>query len=92
MATSILAWRIPGTEELGALQTIGSQRVGHDRSEVNQLYVYIYPLSLGPPSHASLSHPSRSSLSLPVKQTKGGEGFRMKEWSFIATIAGQGLP
>ena len=32
MAThfSILAWRIPGTEEPGELQSIGSQRVGHD--------------------------------------------------------------
>ena len=32
MATqsSILAWRIPWTEETGRLQSIGSQRVGHD--------------------------------------------------------------
>ena len=32
MAThsSILAWRIPGTEESGGLQSMGSQRVGHD--------------------------------------------------------------
>ena len=32
MAThsSILAWRIPWTEELGGLQSTGSQRVGHD--------------------------------------------------------------
>ena len=32
MATysSILAWRIPGTEEPGGLQSMGSQRVGHD--------------------------------------------------------------
>ena len=32
MAThsSILAWRIPWTEESGRLQSIGSQRVGHD--------------------------------------------------------------
>ena len=32
MAThsSILAWRIPQTEEPGRLQSIGSQRVGHD--------------------------------------------------------------
>ena len=32
MAThsSILAWRIPWTEELGGLQPMGSQRVGHD--------------------------------------------------------------
>ena len=32
MAThsSILAWRIPWTEEPGGLQSRGSQRVGHD--------------------------------------------------------------
>ena len=32
MAThsSILAWRIPWMEELGGLQSTGSQRVGHD--------------------------------------------------------------
>ena len=27
---SILAWRIPWTEEAGRLQSMGSQRVGHD--------------------------------------------------------------
>ena len=32
MAThsSVLAWRIPCTEELGGLQSMGLQRVGHD--------------------------------------------------------------
>ena len=32
MAThaSVLAWRIPWTEEPGKLQSMGSQRVGHD--------------------------------------------------------------
>ena len=32
MAThsSILDWRIPWTKELGGLQSMGSQRVGHD--------------------------------------------------------------
>ena len=32
MAThsSILAWRIPRTEEHGRLQSVGSQRVGHN--------------------------------------------------------------
>ena len=32
MAThsSILAWRIPWIEEIGRLQCMGSQRVGHD--------------------------------------------------------------
>ena len=28
--SSILAWRIPGTEESGGLQSMGSQTVGHD--------------------------------------------------------------
>ena len=30
---SILAWRIPWMDRPGRLQSIGSQRVGHDRSE-----------------------------------------------------------
>ena len=32
MAThfSVLAWKIPWTEEPGSLQSMGSQRVGHD--------------------------------------------------------------
>ena len=35
MAThsSILAWRISGTEEPGGLQSMGLQRVGHDQSD-----------------------------------------------------------
>ena len=28
--SSILAWEIPWTEELGGLQSMGSQRVGHN--------------------------------------------------------------
>ena len=28
--SSILAWRNPGTEELGRLESLRSQRVGHD--------------------------------------------------------------
>ena len=36
MAThySILAWRIPGTEEPSGLPSMGPQRVGHDRSDL----------------------------------------------------------
>ena len=38
MAThsSILAWKIPWTEEPGGLQSIGSHRVGHDCSDLAQ--------------------------------------------------------
>ena len=28
--SSVLAWRIPGTGELGGLPSMGSHRVGHD--------------------------------------------------------------
>ena len=36
MAThsSVLAWRIPGTENPGGLPSMGSHRVGHDRSDL----------------------------------------------------------
>ena len=46
MAThsSILAWRIPQTEEPGRLQPVGSQRVGHDRGMAHFLY---WPSHLG---------------------------------------------
>ena len=39
MAThsSFLAWRIPWTEEPGRLQSMGSQRVGHDQATNNRL-------------------------------------------------------
>ena len=46
MAThsSILAWKIPWTEELGGLQSMGSQRVGHELTTNNNLN----PLSVSP--------------------------------------------
>ena len=31
---SVLAWRIPGTEEPGRLPSMGSHRVGHDWSDL----------------------------------------------------------
>ena len=42
MAThsSILAWRIPWTEEPGGLQSIRSQRVGHDWSNWACIHIY----------------------------------------------------
>ena len=35
---SILAWRIPCIEEPGGLQSIGSQRVGHDQSNLECMH------------------------------------------------------
>ena len=42
MAThsSILGWRIPGTEEPGGLQTMGKDRVRHDSSDLVSLHTH----------------------------------------------------
>ena len=44
MATqsSILAWRIPWTEEPGGLQSMGSQRVRHDRATNTHTPCHLY--------------------------------------------------
>ena len=34
MHSSVLAWRIPGMGEPGGLLSMGSHRVGHDRSDL----------------------------------------------------------
>ena len=41
MAThsSVLAWRIPGTGEPGGRPSLGSHRVGHDRSDLAEAYL-----------------------------------------------------
>ena len=38
--SSILALRNPWTEELGGLQSMGSQRVGHTHSDITYKYSY----------------------------------------------------
>ena len=45
MAThsSTLAWRIPWTEEPGRLESMGSQRVGHDKSNLAHMHTYRFP-------------------------------------------------
>ena len=44
MAThsSILAWRIPWTEELGRLQSMGLQRVRHDGSYLTHIHTHAF--------------------------------------------------
>ena len=38
--SSILAWRIPWTEEPDGLQSTGSQRIGYNQA--TNIYIYIY--------------------------------------------------
>ena len=49
--SSILAWRIPWTEEPGKLQSIGFQRVGHDWTI--KTHTHTVSLSLNPISQRS---------------------------------------
>ena len=39
--SSILTWRIPWTEKSGSLQSIGSQRVNHARSDLSPMEIYL---------------------------------------------------
>ena len=58
MAThsSILAWRIPWTEEPGGLQSTGSQRVGHDLSYLaGKCWVFILACRIFQLQHAKSS-------------------------------------
>ena len=52
MAThsNILAWRIPGKEEPGGLLSLGSHRVGHDRSDLASMH----PLEKKMVTHSSI--------------------------------------
>ena len=40
--SSTLAWKIPWTEEPGALQSMGSQRVGHDWATSLSLFTFMH--------------------------------------------------
>ena len=43
--SSILAYRIPWTEEPGRLQSIGLQRVGHDLSDLEHRRAHLFPIT-----------------------------------------------
>ena len=59
--SSILAWRIPWTEEPDRLQSIGSQRVGHERSHLAH-------------THARWTHAGLGLALNPMKKTWIGSG------------------
>ena len=46
--SSILAWRIPWTEELDGLPSLGSQRVGHDWSDLARTMRKVYQVNINP--------------------------------------------
>ena len=48
--SSTLAWKIPWTEELGTLQSLGSLRVGNDRAISLSLFPFLHWRSKGQPT------------------------------------------
>ena len=42
----ILAWRIPWTEEPCRLESIGWQRIGHDRSDLTHTHIHVHTLRM----------------------------------------------
>ena len=58
MAThsSVLAWKIPGTEEPGGLQSMGSQRGGHDRATSLSFFLSLEGLAIVSHGHNHTGH------------------------------------
>ena len=58
MAThfSILAWKIPWTEKPGRLQSTGSQRVGHDWSDLACIHTRIHVINFHSAKHPKKVH------------------------------------
>ena len=71
--SSTLAWKIPWTEETGRLQSVGSQRVGHDWATLLYLLMSLLWLpggSVGKESASSVGDPG----SIPGSGRFPGEG------------------
>ena len=88
--SSILAWRIPWTEEPGRLQSTGWQRVGHDRATSLHFTSYTYMLCLVVQSCPTLwnpwtvAHKSPLSIRFPRK--------RMLNWVAMPSSRGSSWP
>ena len=57
--SSILAWRIPGTEKPVRLQSTGSQRVGHDWSNSSHKHMYYTSIKKKRPSQQKAQNQRR---------------------------------
>ena len=75
MAThsSILAWRIPWTEEPGGLQSMGSQRVGHGWTTNHHLPKVVHSLTGGQTYFLSVLHLGHPPLSQTGEPTMFGK-------------------
>ena len=74
-SSSILAWRIPGTGEPGALPSMGSHRVAHDWSDLAAAAAAVC-LQKSKCSFTRASFPCCSALLLPSDKSCSSQSFR----------------
>ena len=81
MATysSILAWRIPWTEELGGLQSMGWQRVGHDWASITKRVSCSWLDSLLWCSTISSAVLDPWAIAIPYTETESGHGVILRK-------------
>ena len=86
MAThsSVLAWRIPGTGELGGLPSMGSHRVGHDWSDLAAAVVTIIVLK----KNCRNNYCSQRAVPSPSSQAYLFTVFNIYWWPRILTLCG----
>ena len=79
----ILAWRIAWTEEPEGLQSEGSQRVGHDWSDLTRTHIHwvfwVTSLKSGKAEHNSQNnHPDHPPLQLTLDPTPGVTSYHQR--------------
>ena len=67
--SSILAWRIPRTEEPGRLQSMGSQRVRHNQSDLAHMHCILLEIKNWDQGKEEQLYLQKSMISLDVIHT-----------------------
>ena len=68
-SSSILAWRVPWTEEPGGLQSPGSHWVGHNWSNLAHKHLFKYPISPISKPQPELSFQNANMIMFPLFKT-----------------------
>ena len=84
--SSTLAWKIPGTEEPGRLQSIGLRRVGHDWATSLSLFTFMHWRRKWQPTPVFLPGESQGQRSLVGCHLMGSHRVR-HNWSNLAATA-----
>ena len=88
---STLAWKIPWTEEPGRLQSMGSQRVGHDWATSLSLFTFMHALEKDMVTHSSVLAWRILGMGEPGGLPSAGSHRVRHNWSDLAA-AEEGLP